>query len=147
MSFVVSTTTVVGRTPSTITADQTNVSASNAKTAPTSATASSNPPIMGPTKNPTLLIVLDATFAAVSSDGFLARLGSSAASAGRNVRPTTPTNTARTYTATAGPSATTIAAHATTSTARMTSAAIINRRRSTLSASTDRIEASTAIVR
>ena len=48
----------------------------------------------GPTKNPTLLMVLEVTFAAVSSDGFPARLGSSAACAGRNDRPTIPTRIA-----------------------------------------------------
>src|SRR5260221_13635962 len=84
-------------------ADQRNENASTRITVCWFATASSNPASAGPAKNPTLSIVLDATFAAVSSAGSRASDGSSAADAGRNAVPSTTTAVASAYTASAGP--------------------------------------------
>jgi hypothetical protein len=61
-----------------------NVAAVTRKTHPALVAASSNPPIAGPAKLPTLSIVLRVTFAAVSSSGLRASSGRSADSAGRN---------------------------------------------------------------
>lgn len=130
----------------TITADHTKVIASKTNTTPTSATASSSPATAGPTKNPMLWIMLDATFAALSCVGVVARLGRIAACAGRNTRPTTPTRIDSAYTGSAGPSASTTITAASTSTTRSRSAEIITRRRSNRSASVATNGARTAIV-
>ena len=130
-----------------MTADHTKVKALNAKTAPMSATASSRPPTAGPTKNPMLLIVLETTFAAVSSDGSCARLGKIAAWAGRNTMPAIPVSTDSAYTGNSGPSNSTMAADAKTKTTRTASAPNMTRRRSNRSASVANSGASTAITR
>ena len=57
--------------------------------------ASRRAPSAGPTNEPTLSIVLEETFAAVSSSGDRAIDGSSAASAGRNTVPATVATTGR----------------------------------------------------
>ena len=56
------------------------------------------PPSAGPTKIPTLSIVVAVTFAAVSSSGLRARFGTSAAWAGRNAVPITVPTIEMTYT-------------------------------------------------
>ena len=135
-----------GRTPTTMIADHANVNPSNTNTAPMSRNARSSPATTGPRKKPTLLMRLEVTFAAVSSEGFWAKLGNRAACAGRKDSPTTPTRIANAYTASAGPSVSTTPAAARTSPVRTTSAPTIRRRRSTRSASTATNGASTAIV-
>ena len=77
------------RRPTTSAADQRNVSPLTANTSCGLLTASRSPPRAGPRNVPTLSIVLDATFAAVSSAGVRVRPGSSAAFAGRKTVPTT----------------------------------------------------------
>jgi hypothetical protein len=83
-----------GRTPTNSTADHSTAPAVTRNTVPTLVHASSNPPIAGPRKMPTLSIVLAATFAAVSSSGVRASVGTRAASAGRNAVAATPTSAA-----------------------------------------------------
>ena len=58
--------------------------AARMNTVPAPETESTTPPIAGPPKIPTLSIVLETTFAAVSSSGVRANAGVSAASADRN---------------------------------------------------------------
>ena len=82
--------------PSTSAADHRNVAPFNANTSAGLLTASTRPPSAGPRNEATLSMVLEATFAAVSSAGSRARRGSSAACAGRK---TTPTIVAATVTA------------------------------------------------
>ena len=82
------------RTCSTHNADQRNVPAVTAKTADGPLTASTTPPIAGPTRKPTLAIVLIATFADVSSSGVVASDGSNAACAGGKAVETIETKTA-----------------------------------------------------
>ena len=65
-----------------------------AKTADGPLTASTTPPIAGPTRKPTLAIVLIATFADVSSSGVVASDGSNAACAGGKAVETIETKTA-----------------------------------------------------
>src|SRR5512146_1231975 len=74
-----------GRRRATSSADQRNVAEVRATATPAEERASTRPPIAGPAKLPTLSIVLEETFAAVSASGDSASDGSSAASAGRNI--------------------------------------------------------------
>ncbi len=80
--------------PSTRAADHTNDSPFTANTTSGPATTSRKPPSAGPANEATLSIVLEATFAAVSSAGSRASRGSSAACAGRNTTPTIVATTA-----------------------------------------------------
>src|SRR5438094_914283 len=93
------------------------------------------PPSAGPAKMPTLSSVLDATFAAVSSAGVLARPGRSADCAGRNGAPETVESVAITYTSHAGEPLAIATAAQPISTARIASAQIITSRRGKRSAS------------
>ena len=68
-------------------ADQTKLSALTMKTVSGLVNASSNPPMAGPAKLPTLSTVLATTFAALSSRGSRTSDGSSAAWAGRKTVP------------------------------------------------------------
>ena len=74
-------TTRIARTSA---ADQTISAADTPKTAPGPLSARTMPPSAGPPRSPTLAIVLETTFAAVSSSGVRASDGRSAASAGWN---------------------------------------------------------------
>ena len=67
-----------------ISAEKRNSAAVNMKTTQTLETASRRPPRAGPTQKPRLSIVLELTFAAVSSSGVFASEGRSAAWAGWN---------------------------------------------------------------
>ena len=82
--------------PTTKAADQRNDATLIANTVVGLATANSRAANAGPAKNPTLSIVLEATFAAVSSPGSRASAGSTAACAGRNTVPATALRVART---------------------------------------------------
>ena len=73
--------------------------------------------------------VLDARFAAVSSSGERARVGSNAAAAGRNTLPTTALSVASAYTTRLGAPANTAAAAPATVTTRSRSEASITRSR------------------
>ena len=75
--------------------DQSISPASRMNTVPAPETESTTPPIAGPPKIPTLSIVLETTFAAVSSSGVRANAGVSAACAGRNGVAATFTSPAR----------------------------------------------------
>ena len=78
---------VAVRIPARSSADQRNVPAAIANETPGPLTAMTTPPRAGPAKAPTLSIVLEATFAAVSSSGDRASEGKRAAWAGRNAVP------------------------------------------------------------
>ena len=75
------------RSPMTRNADQRKLAPFAAKTTSGLETARSRPPSAGPRNVPTLSSVLDATFAAVSSDGERTSAGRSAACAGRKTVP------------------------------------------------------------
>ena len=71
-----------------------NVAATRPNTAEVVLTESSNAAIAGPTNEPTLSNVLEETFAAASSSGVRASVGSSADSAGRKTVPMIEVQTA-----------------------------------------------------
>ena len=85
-----------GRIPEIRKADQSKREAVTTKTVPGPVAASRMPPMAGPPKMPTLSIELAATFAAVSSSGVRASVGTRAACAGRNAVAAIPTAPAMT---------------------------------------------------
>ena len=81
-----------GRTPARSSAESRNATAEAAKTASTPTRASRIPPIAGPTKTPTLSIVVSTRFAAVSSSVVRESVGKSAACVGRKIDCISPTS-------------------------------------------------------
>jgi hypothetical protein len=118
------------------TADDSNAMAVSTKLALTPAAASSRPAIAGPTNVALFSIVVDTTFAAISSSGERASVGSSAERAGWKAVDATAISPVRTKTAVAGASANTASAAAMSAPVITRSLATITRSRGKRSAST-----------